>query len=446
MNGSWLKVFLFAACTVLLVSPSQGDNGSSDIGHPTQLLSLDKAVEIALSNSKVIREAASRYSGAVEEKKSAFTDFLPKLSASYSYTRFDDQPYLIFQNIKIPLVTNDLYHWNVAIVQPIFTGYALSTKYEMAKLNIDLKEVERQLAILDVTRSVKTGYYNVLLTKKVLGVADDAVENLEAHVADAEQFYKHDMIPQNDLLQSQVALANARQNREKARAANEMALSAFNMLLGVGMNEPTRIADAADLSARLFSLDQLTTSALARRPELKALRIGLRNIDNAAVLAKSALYPEVALIGSYDRAGDNVAASNNPYFNDHFATVSLMAKWHIFEWGKTGDEVRKYGYEKAALQQKLKQAEDNIALEVKSAFLNTEVARTNIETASTALDQAKENYRMTNLQYQHQLATTTNVLDARAFLSQAMTNYYGALYGYLIAEAELERVAGGSLS
>jgi outer membrane protein TolC len=63
-----------------------------------------------------------------------------------------------------------------------------------------------------------------------------------------------------------------------------------------------------------------------------------------------------------------------------------------------------------------------------------------------ALDQAKENYRMTNLQYQHQLATTTNVLDARAFLSQAMTNYYGALYGYLIAEAELERVAGGSLS
>ena len=93
----------------------------------------------------------------------------------------------------------------------------------------------------------------------------------------------------------------------------------------------------------------------------------------------------------------------------------------------------------------MKQAEDNIALEVKSAFRNMEVARTNIETASTALDQAKENYRITNLQYQHQLATTTNVLDARTFLSQARTNYYGALYGYLISEAELERVAGGGL-
>ncbi|MGD0231327.1 MAG: TolC family protein [Syntrophorhabdales bacterium] len=446
MNRTYLKVLLLVAWAMLLMPPAYAEDGRTDPGQPIKLLSLDKAVEMALSDSKTIKEAASRYSGAVEEKKSAFTDFLPKLSASYSYTRFDDQPYLMFQNMKIPLVTNDLYHWNLAVVQPIFTGYALSTKYEMAKLNIDLKQVEKQLAILDVTRSVKSAYYTVLLTKKALGVADDAVENLEAHVRDADQFYRHDVIPQNDLLQSQVALANARQNRERARAANEMALSALNMLLGVGMNEPTQIADVTVLSPTFYSLEQLTAAALEKRPELRALRIGLKNADYATRLAKSAFYPEIALVGSYDRVGDNMAASNNPYFNDHFATVTLMAKWHIFEWGKTGDEVRKYGYEKAALHQKLKQAEDNIALEVKSAFLNTEVARKNIQTAATALDQARENYRMTNLQYRHQLATTTNVLDARTFLSQAMTNYYGALYGCLIAEAELERVAGGSLS
>ena len=347
--------------------------------------------------------------------------------------------------MKIPLNATDLYGWNLTAVQPIFTGYALSTKYEMAKLNIDLKEVEKRLAILDVTRSVKTAYYNVLLHKKTLAVADDAVENLDSHVRDAEQFYRHDIIPHNDLLQSQVALANARQNRERAGMANEMALSALNMLLGVGIDQPTQIADITTLSPRPPSLEQLTAAALEKRPELRALRIGLKNVDNATRLAKSAIYPEVALVGRYQRMGDNVAATNNPYGNDHNATITLMAKWSIFEWGKTGDEIRKHGHEKAALQQKLRQVEDNITLEVKSAYLNTEVARKNIQTASTALDQAKENYRMTNLQYQHQLATTTNVLDARTFLSQAMTNYYGALYGYLISEAELERVAGGGL-
>ncbi len=445
MNGSSFKAFLLTACTVLLISPSQGYGGSSDIGQPTQLLSLDKVLEMALSNSKLIREAASIYSGAVEEKRSAFADFLPKLSTSYSYTKFEDQPYIMFTDIKVPLNATDLYGWNVTAVQPIFTGYALSTKYEMAKLNIDLKEVEKRLAILDVTRSVKTVYYNVLLAQKTLAVADDAVENLDSHARDAEEFYKHDLIPHNDLLQSQVALANARQNREKAGMANEMALSTLNMLIGAGIDQPTRIADITTLSSRPPSLEQLTAAALEKRPELRALRIGLKNLDNATRLAKSAFYPEIALVGRYQRIGDNVAATNNPYGNDHNATISLTAKWSIFEWGKTGDEIRKHDHEKAALQQRLRQVEDSITLEVKSAYLNTEVARKNIETASTALDQAKENYRMTNLQYQHQLATTTNVLDARTFLSQARTNYYGALYGYLISEAELERVAGGGL-
>jgi outer membrane protein TolC len=99
-------------------------------------------------------------------------------------------------------------------------------------------------------------------------------------------------------------------------------------------------------------------------------------------------------------------------------------------------------HDKKALIQKLKGAEDAIRLEVKNAFLNLEVSKKNIGTAEESLDQAKENYRITNLRYQQQMTTSTEVLDARTFLSQAETNYYGALYGYMISEAELDRAVG----
>ena len=75
-------------------------------------------------------------------------------------------------------------------------------------------------------------------------------------------------------------------------------------------------------------------------------------------------------------------------------------------------------------------------------LVNLPVSRKNIRTAEESLGQAKENYRITNLQYQQQITTSTEVLDARTFLSQAETNYYGALYGYMISEAELERAVG----
>ncbi len=70
------------------------------------------------------------------------------------------------------------------------------------------------------------------------------------------------------------------------------------------------------------------------------------------------------------------------------------------------------------------------------------MAKKNITTASRALDQALENWRITNVQYRQQVATSTEVLDARTFLTQADSNYYNSLYGYLSAIAELSRVVG----
>jgi len=79
---------------------------------------------------------------------------------------------------------------------------------------------------------------------------------------------------------------------------------------------------------------------------------------------------------------------------------------------------------------------------VKSAFVNLKVAEKNIQTAKESLTHAKENLRITNLQYQQQITTSTEVLDARTFLTQAETNYYSALYGYMMSMAELERAIG----
>ncbi|MBW2647063.1 MAG: TolC family protein, partial [Deltaproteobacteria bacterium] len=153
----------------------------------------------------------------------------------------------------------------------------------------------------------------------------------------------------------------------------------------------------------------------------------------------------VNLVGSYEQNGHNPPATENDYGNTHNASVTLQARWTFFEWGKTKAEVNKYRRNKSSLAEKLKGIEDSIKLEVKSAFLALKVAEQNIQTAQKSLvqaNQAKENWRITNLQYQQQMITSTEVLDARTFLTRAETNYYGALYGYMIALAELERAAG----
>ncbi len=405
-------------------------------------LTLDKALEMALANNTLIKEAIEKQKAAIEEEKSAKSDYFPKASASYSYTNLKEKPYAVFGPSEMPIGNKDNYQWDVTLIQPIFTGFALSIRHKMAGLGVDLREMEKDRAVLDVTKEVKVAYFNILLAEKFFMVSNEEVKNLESHVNDAQHLYEQGMIPYNDLLRSKVALANAVQNRVKAETNIEMAVSSLNTLLRIGINKETEVEDILNIVPLPYNLENLIDEALRRRPELDALRIAVENADNAVRLARSSYYPEVAMVGSYEQKGDNPEANNNDYSNSYNTSVTMQARWRFFEWGKTRADVRKYIHEKLSLVERLKGVEDDIRLEVKNSLLNLQVSKRNIRTGEESLTQAKENWRITNLQYQQQMTTSTEVLDARTFLTQAETNYYGALYGYMISEAELERAVG----
>ena len=312
----------------------------------------------------------------------------------------------------------------------------------MAKLDLEIKKEEKKQTILDLTQQVKEAYFNILFVKKIFLIAKDAVESLESHGNDAQKLFDHGMIKYNDLLRAKVALANVRQDLEKAAAGVKMAVSGFNMLLDYEIERKTKIEEISNITMSDYELLSLTNMAMEHRPVFKVLRLGLKTLEKRMDLEKSAYYPSVALIGSYEREGDDFKASNNDFANDYNAGIALMATWTFYDFGKTKSKILRVKNDHNALLSKLKGIEDGIKLEIKDAFLNLGVAKKNIATAKQSLAQAKENWRISNLQYKQQVATSSEVLDARAFLTQADTNYYNALYGYMIFLSKLERSVG----
>ena len=440
--NSFRLLTILVACLLIPSIPSAKDRGDSVV----LFLTMDKAIETAVANNSLIKEALEKQKAACEEEKSTKSALYPKAIASYSYTNLKEQPYAIFGTIlgptEIPMSSRDIFHWDVSVVQPIFTGFALSTRHQMARLGVDIREMEKRQVTLDIIREVKIAYLNILLAKKIFAVAEDAVKQLELHVKDAEKFYQEGVIPYNDLLKSKVVLADAMQNRVRAESSIEMAVASLNTLLRIGINRETEIADILKVVPLPYNFANLIDEAVHKRPELEALQLALKSASQAIRLVRSSYYPEVALVGNYNQTGDNPAASNNDYTNSYNASVTAQAKWTFFEGGKTRADTNKYIHEKKSLEERQRAVEDGIRLEVKNAFLNLQVSRKNIKTAEESLAQARENFRITNLQYQQQMTTSTEVLDARTYLTQAETNYYSALYGYMISEAKLMRAVG----
>ncbi len=411
-------------------------------GNSGDVLDLNSAVNEAISNNTLIKEAILKEKASVEVKKSATADFFPKFSFSYSYTHLVESPEAYFLNQAFPFGPKNDFYWSVGFNQPIFLGYALRIKKKMAEVGIDIKKIERDMAILDVSLMAKVAYFQVLLARREVEIEKEAVKKLGSHKKDAKNFFKEGIIPRNDLLKSEVALSYAKENLERAKSNLKVAISNLNRILRRDLNEKTDVKDVTDVVYKNFDIEVLYREAVKNRPELKLLRNYIKESNLKIRLSKSFYYPQVFLFGKYEQRGDNFGATNNDYQNYNNFYLGVGLKWNFYQWGKKKAEVAKSVYERNSLLEKIRGIKDMVLLDVKRAYEDLNVSKKNIVTAKEALKQSEENFRITNLRYREGLTNSTEVLDAEEYLTKAKANYYRALYGYEIAMAKLFRAIG----
>ena len=430
-------------------------SGSSKI-LASDILSLDESIKIALERSLSVRSADEQIKAKEFEELSARADFYPKLSTSYTYTRLDNDtvndakytwyPYnpstdSHYAKSVSPSDTNT-YQFNVTLTQPLFTGWKLTLLREIASLGIDVAKIQKETAIQDLVLNVKEAYFGILKAEKLENVAKQAVEQLKANLRVSQAFYDEGIIAKNDLLETEVQMAQAQQNLIEATNGVEIAKSFFNNLLRRGLNKEVKIKDILDYYPIKLLLDQCIEKAELNRTEIKELSLNVMSAEKAIDLSKSSYYPSVTLVGNYQRETDEVLLDSSPGEDPDNWTITLQGEWTIWEWGKKGHDVAAARAEVAKANYVLQEIKDNIRLEVKKAYLSLREAEKNIQVAKKAVVQAEENFRMNEERYKQQVATSTDVLDALTLLTQARTNYFNALSDHNTAWATLERAMG----
>jgi outer membrane protein TolC len=75
-------------------------------------------------------------------------------------------------------------------------------------------------------------------------VRNDEVQALNAHKRDAEEFFSQGFIPPNDRLKADVALSNALQGQERAKANARKSVIGINRLLNRSLESGLVIEDA----------------------------------------------------------------------------------------------------------------------------------------------------------------------------------------------------------
>jgi len=404
---------------------------------------LDESIGYALEHNWTVKEKEEKISESNFAEKEAKSDFLPVFSTSYSYTRLDEVGEVNIPGIgSIQTGDRNNYQWKATVTQPLYTGYALTSTHELAKLGIDQSEVDLALERLELALKVKEAYFGVLNSDKAVEVAKSAVVALTSHQKVAKNFHEVGMTPVNDLLKAEVELANARHDLIKAQNDSELARVTFNVLLARPIDSPVLLEDVLAYTQESPDYNAALERALKSRPEMKALNIAELQADSRITLARSKYYPEAAFVANYIKQGDTPAVSGSEFQDSNSWQAMIELSWTFWNWDKTKHSVSQNESAKRQLTQAKKRLEDNIRFDLKKALMDIAEAGKKIPTAEKAVAQAEENLRVSEERYKAQSTTSTEVLDAQTLLSQARMNYYNALYDHKLAKAALKRAMG----
>jgi outer membrane protein TolC len=408
-------------------------------------LSLGDALDIALKANLGIKRSLEEIAAAEALRHQSMTRFLPSLGSSYNAIYRNEErtsPSLITGR---PIVSSpqDQYTFTTSFTQPIFTGFGILTEYQLNDLGLDRAEVSAKLTRQDVILDTKNAFFSVLKTQKLLDVAQQTVTSISAQKEVSESFYKVGLSPLNDLLQSQVQLANARQALTIAQNNLEIARTNFNTVLRRPLSTPVLLVEAVEIEPFTLNLDDCFAQAQRNRLELQVADLDIDIAGKQVKQSEKDYYPTVNLVGQYFRTGDDWRAHSGEGISDSAGwNVSATATWEFFQWGRTGYGRKEKLSRVAQSRYRKAQLTDTINQEVKQSYLRTREAEQNIRTIEKAVEQSKENLRITEEQYKEQVATQTDVLVAQTLVTQTMTNYFNSLYDYKIAKSVLLRAIG----
>lgn len=416
------------------------------------LLTLDRAVEIALAQNPGFSAAGLGIQQAEHRRKAARADFLPKLKTTYSYTHLSDPPEVKMPSTRlVPLgslndtIGSDFSLFSVKAVQPLFTGGEIYNAYQLEKLGVDIARLKNDTARNDLVCSVKAAYFTVLKAQKLLEVARQAVAQIASHEKTARELFDQEMIAKNELLEAQVRLAQAEQDQVRAEQSVELAQAALNSLLHQDVNAPMALADISRAEQLMLTLAESQALALERRPLIRRLDTTIRQAQTGVRLARGTYFPKLFFVSAYNRLGDHAATETMKYLDANTWSLTVNMDWTFFEWGKKSNVVGEQRVKLLESREIKKEIVDKVLLQVKDAWLRSRENWKNIGVSRTAISRAEENFRIYQNRFNQQMSTTTDVLDAQTLLTHARSNYNNSLYDYFISLALLENAVAAQV-
>ncbi|WP_020527627.1 TolC family protein [Flexithrix dorotheae] len=404
-----------------------------------ETLTLDVCRKLAVENNAKIKIADNQLKRSEENVKSKTSDLYPSISADAGYKYLAD-PMTINLDGQSFSGTSHIYDVGVKISQNIYSGGRVQLNTENAKQEKNIAGSNLALTTDELLYQTELKFWKSVWSKEAFNIATQYKTLLDELVKVVGDKVETGLVSRNDLLMTEVKQNEAMLLIHKSRTMHEISLMELNRIVGNEINQDITVE--SDQIYGDFSLPTIEgiDNVLAERPEV-SIQKDMSNIySNNIKLAKSTYTPQILLnFRPIWGAPNTDLLDPDPIFNAAaYVTISVP----LVEWGKKRHDVgmQQINYESSLLE--MEDLQDQISLEVSSAFFQLEESIAGINLTESSLEKANENYELIRDRYQEGLTPIIELLDAQFNWLQAYNSVLESRWHYFSSLAEYNRVTG----
>ena len=454
------------------------------------VITLEQALEIALSENVSVKVADMEIERTGYAKKGAYASLFPQIDASGAYQRTIKKQvmYMDFDmsslggamgggtpgtgdgatgeggdveipdGVQIPETESssssnnggglEVGRWNtwsagVSASMPVINAQ-LWKSLKISGLDVELAVEKARSSRLDMVTQVKNAYFGTLLAKEAFNVYKDVYENAVSNFEETKKKFDAEKISEMELLRAKTTVANAIPNVYNAESSVILALWQLKAVLGVDLDLNLDVAGELDdyATQMFYDIHQHDSVTLDRNSTMKQLAIQAEMLAETIKLQKYANIPSLALGFNFSMN----AMTNDFNFSEYrwtpYSYVGVSLNIPIFAGGKRYQQIRQAKNQYQQVQLQTIDAERQLKIAIRQFLTTMETNMKSYYAAQDAVAAAEKGYHIAEKAYQVGRSTLIELNDAQLGLTQAQLAESQAIYNFVTAKAQLEQTLG----
>lgn len=395
-------------------------------------LPMEEAVAFARQHNLEILIARKQLEAARGSVVQARAGFLPSVVSSGLLRKREQQ--------DLSRLRTDDYNASVRVIQNLYSSGANGARLRIARLIEEKRALELAALEQRVAMDVRVAYYDLLLNRAQIGVRQESVRVMNDELKVQQERLNAGTVGELNVRRAEVSLANEQPELFEAQTRLQNSFLRLDELCGLtSAKRPAIFEPVGQLAYQPRHPDLADSLAYAatQRPEVRARQIDVEIEEQQLIIDRAELKPTVDAFTGYE-----VYSERDPLVGQEFNhgyVVGLNASWHIFDGFLTKGRIQATTARRDAARAALEAAQQSVASDVRSAFLDLEQADRVMQSETRNVVNATDSLELARGNLSAGLGTQLDVLQAAADVTRVRTTRLSAIYLHNVALARLAR-------